>query len=119
MNPVIPDFTQPAAIQHARKPIPGCLVQNCTECCRISNPDGTPNLLGPLHQKQYTVVLADGNKLLDCARCPVHLSTFTTPAETADGRPIYWKGTNKQLTENQLIKLLEDDDCLELYVEVR
>lgn len=119
MSTVIPDFTQPAAIQHARKPIPGCLVQDCTECCRISNPDGTPNVLGPLHQAQYTQVIADGSKLLDCAKCPVHLSTFTTLAETADGRPIYWKGTNKQLTENQLIKLLEDDDCLELYVEVR
>lgn len=119
MSNIIPDFTHPSVIQEADAPIPNCLVQSCTECCRMVNPDGTPNMLGPLHRKQYTRVMADGSTLLDCGNCPVHLSTYTRLARTGDGKAIYWKGTDKRLTEADLLRLEEDGDYLKLYVDIR
>lgn len=117
MDGLIPG--RPVIIREGRELIPDSLVQSCTECCRIQNPDGSPNLLGPLHRKQYTRTLADGSSFLDCSICPVCLTTYTRLAVDASGRPIYWKGTNRRVTEAELLRLEEDGDDLERYVEVR
>lgn len=107
MSAVIPEIP-PAIVQS--EPDYQCLVHSCTECCRTYNPDGTPNVLGPLHQQAMTESFQNqwGETLtfLRCDKCPVHLKTFTRQAVDANGKKLYVNG--KPLTEWELMKMEMD-----------
>lgn len=111
-----------AIIQETQERIPNSYVQSCSECCFEKGPDGGPNVLGQLQRAMMTREIKNQfgtHTWLDCAHCPVPLYTDGLPAKTGDGRGIYWKGTDRQVTQGELLKLEEDGDCLELYIDIR
>lgn len=115
------NFHQVAESQ-SREIIPNSYVQSCSECCFEKGPDGGPNILGMLQKQMCTVVIDNVHghrEFLDCSKCPVHLATFRRTAKIADGRTLYWKGTDQALTENDLIKLEEDGDDIALFCDIR
>lgn len=85
-------------------------VKSCTECSMYYLPDGKPNVLGLLHRTIYW-----GH----CNKCPVCLGMYETPATTADGKTIYWKGTDVALSEMDRIKLEADGGNFDLYCDMR
>lgn len=101
--------------------VPNSYVQSCTECCFEDRP-GKPNVRGKLQQQMMTRVAGIGNnayEYLDCMHCPVTLNSMNKKARDRDGRYIYWKGTDKIVTEDELLMLEMDDNDLSLYIEVR
>ena len=101
--------------------IPDSCVRSCTECCLERGPDGGPNVAGMLQKAMCTDVFDNAHgrfELLDCSKCPVHQATFRRPARTADGRGIYWKGSGRQLTQNELLRLEEDGDDITLFCDI-
>lgn len=93
--------------------IPNSYVQSCSECSMAKAPDGGPNINGMLQKAMCTTIIDNIHghmEILDCGKCPVHLSTHYRLATTAEGKKILWKHNHQQLTENELLKLQEDGD---------
>ena len=102
--------------------VPNSYVDTCSQCSFATGADGGPNVLGMLQRAMMTKSIDnDGGHLewLDCQHCPVHLASYTTPAKTGDGRKVYWKGTDVELTEMELMKIEMDGNNVDLYCDIR
>lgn len=108
-------------IYESQEIIPNSYVSSCLECSWEKMPDGSPNILGALQRKMLTKVIENaGGRIewLECRECPVYLKSCRTPATTAEGKHVYWKNTDVQLTEQDLIRLQMDGGA-DLYVDIR
>lgn len=108
--------------QNDEDAIPNSYVNSCTQCNFETGPDGGPNILGALQRAMMTKSIDNihgHTEWLDCAHCPVALANDTKPAKTGDGRKIYWKNTNIELTESDLIKMEMDGGNVDLYCDIR